>query len=147
MNIITQNVDDLHERAGSENVLHLHGELFKVRSSGNPSDIKHWEDDICLGDKCEKGHQLRPHVVWFGEGVPMMDSAIRICERADIILIIGTSLQVYPAASLMHYTKESAHCYYIDPKPSIQSNARITVIENTATQGMREFMRRMNINQ
>lgn len=145
VHIITQNVDDLHERAGSTNVLHLHGELFKVRSAGNPSNVKHWEEDICLGDKCEEGHQLRPHIVWFGEAVPLMDKAIEICETADIVLIIGTSLQVYPAASLMHYAKEDAHCYYIDPKPSIQSNSRITVIPKTATEGMKEFLEILNI--
>ncbi|MDX1471763.1 MAG: NAD-dependent deacylase [Flavobacteriaceae bacterium] len=146
VNIITQNVDDLHERAGSENVLHLHGELFKVRSTGNPRDIKKWEDDLCIGDKCEKGYQLRPHVVWFGEAVPMMDRAIKVCEKADIVLVIGTSLQVYPAASLMHYAKNEAHCYYIDPKPSIQSNSRITVIPKTATEGMKEFLNMIEFN-
>lgn len=141
VSIITQNVDDLHERAGSNNVLHLHGELRKVRSTGNPYNIKEWTEDIVLGDTCENGHQLRPHIVWFGEDVPMIEKAVDICLTADILLIIGTSMQVYPAASLMHYAPESIPVYYIDPKPATMNSSRVTVIAKTATEGMEEFMR------
>ncbi len=141
VDIITQNVDDLHERAGSNNVLHLHGELLKVRSTKFEEDVKFWEDDIMLGDFCENGHQLRPHIVWFGEAVPLLDSAIDICQQADILLIIGTSLQVYPAASLMHYKPDEVHTYYIDPRPTISSSQNLTVISANATLGMKEFMK------
>ena len=99
--IITQNVDDLHERAGSSDVVHLHGELLKIRSTGNPNDIKVWAEDINLGDTCDKGYQLRPHIVWYGEDVPEIETAVKICYAADILIIIGTSMQVYPAASLL----------------------------------------------
>jgi NAD-dependent deacetylase len=134
--IITQNVDDLHERAGSKNVIHLHGELLKVRSVYDEFDVKDWTTDLVLGDTCAKGHQLRPHIVWFGEAVPMIEKAMRICETANILVIIGTSLQVYPAASLMHYVNPNIPIYYIDPRPSIQSNHQITVIPENATLGV-----------
>jgi len=134
--IVTQNVDDLHERAGSTNVLHLHGELLKVRSMYDPFDVKDWDKDLILGDLCEKGYQLRPHIVWFGESVPMIPEAISICESADLLLIIGTSLQVYPAASLMHYVRQETKIFYIDPKPAIQSNSQVTVIAEKATSGL-----------
>jgi NAD-dependent deacetylase len=137
--IITQNVDNLHERAGSSDVVHLHGELTKVRSTGNSQDIKVWTEDIKLGDTCDKGYQLRPHIVWFGEDVPMMDIAIKICYAADILLIIGTSMQVYPAASLMHYVQPDTSIYYIDPKPATIRNSNINVIAKTATEGMKYF--------
>lgn len=138
--IVTQNVDDLHERAGSTNVVHLHGELRKVRSTGNPNDIKVWTDDINLGDTCKNGHQLRPHIVWFGEDVPMIEKAIEICLSADILLIIGTSMQVYPAAGLMHYVSDDTPIYYIDPKPAVVRNQNINVIAKTATEGVKEFI-------
>ena len=99
INIITQNIDNLHERAGSKNVLHLHGELLKVRSSKNENLTYDWTDDLKLGDLCKENHQLRPHIVWFGEAVPLLDKAIEITSKADILIIIGTSMQVYPAAS------------------------------------------------
>ena len=134
--IVTQNVDDLHERAGSSNVLHLHGELLKVRSIYDEFDVMDWHKDLILGDLCEKGYQLRPHIVWFGEAVPLIPKAISICEFADFLLIIGTSMQVYPAASLMHYVKPETKIYYIDPKPAIQSNSQITVIADKATSGL-----------
>ncbi len=134
--VITQNVDDLHERAGSSSVLHLHGELFKVRSIYDEFDVTDWKKDLVLGDLCEKGYQLRPHIVWFGEAVPMMTKAISICETADLLLIVGTSLQVYPAASLMHYVKTDTRIFYIDPKPVIESNSQITVFAEKATIGM-----------
>ena len=136
LSIITQNVDDLHERAGSSKVIHLHGELLKVRSIYNEFDVKEWQHDLVLGDVCEKGYQLRPHIVWFGEAVPLIPKAISICKTADVLLIIGTSMQVYPAASLMHYVKPNTKIYYIDPNPAISSNAQITVIAETASLGL-----------
>ncbi|XMO85656.1 NAD-dependent deacylase [Algibacter sp. AS12] len=142
--IITQNVDDLHERAGSTNVIHLHGELLKVRSTKNHKTIQEWKTDLVLGDVCENGHQLRPHIVWFGEDVPMIEKAVRICETADILVIIGTSMQVYPAASLMHYVPENTPTYFIDPKPSIASHSNLTVIKNTATVGVRKMIELLN---
>lgn len=117
--IITQNVDDLHERAGSSNVLHLHGELKKARSTGDPEliyDLKHWE--LSLGDVCEKGYQLRPHIVWFGESVDHISTAIHIVKKADILLVIGTSLNVYPAAGLLHYAPSYCKKILIDPQAS-----------------------------
>jgi len=137
--IITQNVDDLHERAGSTNVLHLHGELLKVRSLENPNLVLDWTRDLVLGDTDGNGHQLRPHIVWFGEDVPMIEPAVKICEHADILIIIGTSMQVYPAASLMHYVPKNTHVYFVDPKPSIKSSKRITVIAKPATIGVKEL--------
>ncbi|MFI1770854.1 SIR2 family NAD-dependent protein deacylase [Thalassobellus citreus] len=140
VSIITQNVDDLHERAGSTNVTHLHGELLKVRSTVNINDVQHWETDLVLGDTDSNGHQLRPHIVWFGEDVPMIEKAVTICETADILIIIGTSMQVYPAASLMHYVPEHTTTYFIDPKPNIESKQHLTVIPETATKGMKKVM-------
>lgn len=119
VHIVTQNVDDLHERAGSSNILHLHGELRKVRSVGQPELVYEWLEDLQLGDLCESGHQLRPHIVWFGEMVPLMDKAVEIMTNADIVIIIGTSMQVYPAAGLIAYARPNASIYYIDPQPSI----------------------------
>lgn len=136
VSIITQNVDDLHERAGSTNVIHLHGELLKVRSTYDDHDILEWKTDVLLGDVCKKGHQLRPHIVWFGEEVPMIEHAMRICETADILVIIGTSMQVYPAAGLMHYVAQNTPIYYIDPKPALSSKQNLTVIAETATVGV-----------
>ncbi|MDB9720815.1 NAD-dependent deacylase [Winogradskyella sp.] len=138
--IITQNVDDLHERAGSSNVVHLHGELRKIRSTGNENDIKNWTENIHIGDTCLKGYQLRPHIVWFGEAVPMIDTAINICDTADILLIIGTSMQVYPAASLIDYVPTHVPIYYIDPKPAITNRPKVTVIAKSATAGIKDFI-------
>ncbi|MEP1489638.1 MAG: NAD-dependent deacylase [Algibacter sp.] len=138
--IITQNVDDLHERAGSTNVIHLHGELIKVRSTSNENDIQVWKTDLVLGDTCKNGHQLRPHIVWFGEDVPMIEKAVSICETADVLIIIGTSMQVYPAASLIHYAPENTPTYFIDPKPSIDSKANLTVIAEKATIGVKKVI-------
>jgi len=138
--IVTQNVDDLHERAGSANVIHLHGELFKVRSTYDEFDVQDWKTDLVLGDNCSKGYQLRPDIVWFGEAVPLIPKAISICETADILLIIGTSMQVYPAASLMQYVNPETKIYYIDPKPAMDNNNQITVISKSATSGMQEFI-------
>ncbi len=116
VNIITQNVDDLHERAGSSKVLHLHGELRKVRSSVDPDliyTLDGWE--LKMGDKCEKGSQLRPNIVWFGEAVPAFYDAIPLVENADIVVVIGTSLAVYPAAGLVNYAKPGAPIFVVDP--------------------------------
>ncbi len=131
--VITQNVDDLHERAGSSEVIHLHGELLKARSSDDPDQIIRHEDDILLGDTAEDGSQLRPHIVWFGEEVPAMDKAIEIASMADILLIVGTSLQVYPAAGLMHYAPAGTPVYLVDPHPAVTSGDNLTVIEDKAT--------------
>ena len=138
VNIITQNVDDLHERAGSKNVLHLHGELLQVRSTKNPNLVYSWSKDVLLGDVCEEKSQLRPHIVWFGEEVPMLEKAIEITAKADILLIIGTSMQVYPAANLIHYISPKIPVYFIDPKPAIQKNyfPNLTVIAEKASIGV-----------
>ncbi len=136
--IVTQNVDDLHERAGSTNVLHLHGELFKVRSTGNPHDVQEWKKDLLLGDTCRSGHQLRPHIVWFGEQVPLLPEAAQITQQADILLIVGTSLQVYPAASLIHYARPGIPLFFIDPKPTVNPYDfdNLTVIPERAAVGV-----------
>jgi NAD-dependent deacetylase len=138
--IITQNIDDLHERAGSTNVIHLHGELLKARSTFDENDVQNWTIDLVLGDTCQKGYQLRPHIVWFGEDVPMIEKAIEICETADILMIIGTSMQVYPAAGLMHYVPQNTPTYFIDPKPNIDSKENLTVISETATVGVKKVI-------
>ncbi|GAA3568017.1 NAD-dependent deacylase [Snuella lapsa] len=145
VSIITQNVDDLHERAGSSNVIHLHGELLKVRSTYDALDIQKWTTDLILGDTCKKGYQLRPHIVWFGEDVPMMQSAINICETAHILIIIGTSMQVYPAAGLIHYVPTNTPIYFIDPKPAIESKHNLTVIAKPATTGIKEAIQKIKI--
>lgn len=138
--IVTQNIDNLHERAGSTNIIHLHGELFKVRSTGNLEDIKAWTDDLNLGDTCKSGHQLRPHIVWFGEEVPMIETAMEVCSNADILVIIGTSMQVYPAAGLMHYVQAHVPIYFIDPKPAMSSAGKVKVIAKSATEGMKDLI-------
>ena len=138
--IVTQNIDDLHERAGSKNVIHLHGELLKARNIVDEFSVIDCKTDIKLGDTCPKGHQLRPHIVWFGEAVPMIDTAVDVCMTADILLIIGTSMQVYPAASLMHYVPEHTPTFFIDPKPAIESKHNLTVIAETATVGIKRFI-------
>ena len=139
--IITQNIDDLHERAGSSHVLHLHGELSKSQSTIDPSlvyPLDHWE--IKTGDKCEKGSQLRPFIVWFGEEVPMMDRAVEIAGAADIFLVLGTSMQVYPAASLINFVPKQAKKYLIDPQgTSLRLPDDVTVIQEIATVGMRKL--------
>ena len=123
VDIITQNVDDLHERAGSSSITHLHGELLKVRSTLDEHLIYDWKKDLNIGDVCSKNAQLRPHIVWFGEEVPMLDKAIEITSKADILIIIGTSMQVYPAANLVNFIKPNTPIYFIDPKPSITHNS------------------------
>ena len=136
--VITQNVDNLHEKAGSSNVVHLHGELFKSRSSVDESliyDIEGWE--IKAGDHCAKGSQLRPHIVWFGEAVPMMDVALEITDQADIFIVVGTSLNVYPAASLVYVVRDGVPVYVVDPNiPSMQRSDNVTFIAEPATTGL-----------
>lgn len=134
--IITQNIDDLHEQAGSSKVLHLHGELKKARSSVDPSliyDMDGWE--LKFGEKCEKGSQLRPHVVWFGEPVPAIQDAMRITEQADIFVIVGTSMNVYPAAGLLNYVKPGVPVFCIDPSP-VHIYSNITFIKEKAGTGV-----------
>lgn len=141
--IITQNIDDLHERAGSQNVLHLHGELMKVRSVCNPNLITTLTEDDCeihLGDRASDGAQLRPHIVWFGEAVPNIEPAIELTQNADIYLIVGTSLNVYPAAGLINYVPFGTPIYIIDPKTvPVPSSRNITFIQKGASEGMKEF--------
>ncbi|MCD9574265.1 SIR2 family NAD-dependent protein deacylase [Flavobacterium soyae] len=143
--IITQNVDDLHERAGSTKVLHLHGELLKVRSTRNRDLILDWSDDLLTGDLDENGHQLRPHIVWFGEEVPALEEAIDITETADYFAVIGTSLQVYPAAGLISYAPGTTPVFYIDPKPISIPNIRnkVEVIAKTATEGVADLREKL----
>lgn len=138
VNVITQNVDDLHERAGSTNVLHLHGELLKARSVNNPDERIDWKDDINPGDLHTDGHQLRPHIVWFGEAVPAIEQAIPLVEQADYIIVIGTSLQVYPAAGLIDFADKNTPVFYVDPNPAHIPNLRnpLEVFAVTASEGM-----------
>jgi NAD-dependent deacetylase len=136
--IITQNIDDLHERAGSTRILHLHGELTKARSSSDPSllyDIGY--KDIKTGDFCKKGSQLRPHIVWFGEAVPMMDEAVNLTADADIFVVVGSSLNVYPAAGLINYAPAKASLWLIDPKEVVVPvNRKVDVIMENASKGV-----------
>jgi NAD-dependent deacetylase len=143
--IITQNVDNLHEKAGSSNVLHLHGELLKVRSPKNYNYILDWETDLNSGDVDDKGHQLRPHIVWFGEEVPALEQAVSIVERADILVVIGTSLQVYPAAGLIEFANSEIPIYYIDPKPASMPNLwnPVEIISMNATDGVAVLQQRL----
>lgn len=138
VHIITQNVDDLHERAGSSQVLHLHGELLKARSTASTYDIFECNKDILLGDICKNGFQIRPHIVWFGEAVPLLENAITIIKRADYLIIIGTSMQVYPAASLIDFAKANTPIFFVDPKPALKStlNRNLTVISENAVKGV-----------
>ncbi|MGB5238039.1 MAG: NAD-dependent deacylase [Flavobacteriaceae bacterium] len=138
VSIVTQNVDDLHERAGSSHVLHLHGELLKVRSTGNPSDVSKWKKDLVLGDCCGSGFQLRPHIVWFGEQVPLLPKAAEITREADLLLIIGTSMQVYPAASLIHYSSPGIPIYFVDPRPTVSpfDFENLTIVAQKAAKGV-----------
>jgi len=138
--IITQNVDNLHERAGSKNIIHLHGELCKARSVADESLIVDIRGDINKGDLAADGHQLRPHIVWFGEAVPAMDQAVAEVVDSDAVIIIGTSMQVYPAAGLVSYAPANCKIYYIDPRPHISPElarlSRLRVIEDTAVNGL-----------
>jgi NAD-dependent deacetylase len=139
--IITQNIDDLHERAGSKNVLHLHGEIMKVRSTLDPKlvyKIDKWE--VKMGETCQKGSQLRPHIVWFGEMVPEMDKAILIAEKADFFVVIGTSLNVYPAAGILNYVPPGAPKWLVDPGDfNLDYVINLKHIKAPASQGMKQF--------
>lgn len=143
--IITQNIDNLHERAGSSNVLHLHGIITKSQSSLDASlvyGIDGWE--LKIGDKCEKGSQLRPHIVWFGEAVPMIEPAAKICSNADIFIVVGTSLAVYPAASLLDFVDYEVPKYIIDPNiPTIRNIHNLTKIANPATVGVPDLVNKL----
>lgn len=141
IHIITQNVDDLHERAGSSQIVHLHGELRKVRSTTNEKIVLEWSKDLYLGDVDKNGDQLRPHIVWFGEAVPQLENAIEITKQADVLVIIGTSMQVYPAASLIHYVSSNTPIYFIDPAPSISKNTNTTIIKSGAQQGTKQLIK------
>ena len=142
VDIITQNIDNLHEQAGSTRVIHLHGELMKSRSTGNELDvfdIDPEKPDLHIGDKCGKGFQLRPHIVWFGEMVPMMAEAEAIVRKADIFVIIGTSMNVYPAAGLLHDVKANVPVYLIDPKDVSTNRRDIHHIKKGASEGVEEL--------
>ncbi|RYD62807.1 MAG: NAD-dependent deacylase, partial [Verrucomicrobiaceae bacterium] len=142
-----QNVDDLHERAGSSQIVHLHGELMKARSTGDPElvyPIKGWE--LKLGDQCELGSQLRPHIVWFGEAVPKMEEAVSITETADLFIVVGTSLQVYPAAGLLAHVPRSAPIYLVDPEPPETLPARVRIITESAANGLPKLARELLTN-
>ncbi|MEO7175419.1 MAG: NAD-dependent deacylase [Saprospiraceae bacterium] len=142
--VVTQNVDDLHERAGNNSVLHLHGELLSVRSTGYPSLKYRWNKDLIIGDLCSRGHQLRPDIVWFGEAVPLMDQATDWVEEADVVIIVGTSMLVYPAAGLIYSASSNVPIYYIDPNPgNISGFSRrrsITTIKENAQRGMEKIL-------
>ena len=133
--IITQNVDDLHERAGSGKVLHLHGELNKLRSTVDENKILPWQGDQTLADRDSRGRPLRPHIVWFGEAVPLIEEAVRLVEAADTVIVVGTSLKVYPAASLLHYARFGVPVYLIDPKPNADVSG-VEILAQTAVRGV-----------
>jgi NAD-dependent deacetylase len=143
--IITQNVDDLHERAGSSNVLHLHGELKKARSTVDPDliyELDHWE--LKLGDKCEKGSQLRPHIVWFGEPVPMIEEAVKVAAKADLFVVVGTSMAVYPAAGLIGYVNNDVPKYYIDPNAfALSGITNLNIIKENAGTGVPRLVKNL----
>ena len=137
INIVTQNVDDLHERAGSSNVLHLHGELVKSRSTADPSGVYEIEGaELNLGDLCPLGSQLRPHIVWFGEDVPMIEPAVEIVRKADVVIIVGTSMQVYPAAGLINYVRPDVPIHLIDPNPPEISISNLHIHSMGAVEGL-----------
>ena len=140
VHIITQNVDDLHERGGSSRIIHLHGELKKARPIDSESETIVWEKDLNLGDLNSKGVQLRPHIVWFGEMVPEMDQAVKIAETADIFLVIGTSMQVYPAASLIQFIPDHCEVFVIDPNLDQNFVAADHFLKTSATDGMRKLI-------
>ncbi|MFQ5654190.1 MAG: NAD-dependent deacylase [Planctomycetota bacterium] len=142
--VITQNIDDLHERAGSSRVLHLHGEILKARSSADESLLYDTGgEDIRIGDTCEKGSQLRPHVVWFGEAVPMIVEAARVAATADLFLVVGTSLTVYPAAGLIRHAPPSARCFLVDPKALPVRFPGVTLLMETATSGVPKLVQQL----
>ena len=150
--VVTQNVDNLHERAGSTRIIHLHGELTKVCSSRDPynprylKDLKPEEFEVKLGDKAGDGSQLRPFIVWFGEAVPEIETAVDYVEKADIFVIIGTSMNVYPAAGLLNYVPRTAEVYLIDPKPvDTHSMRQIHIIQKGASEGVKELKKLLSV--
>lgn len=144
LSVVTQNVDDLHERAGTQNILHLHGEIRKARSTARPDYVVEIDGpELNMGDLCPWGAQLRPHIVWFGEGVPMMDKAIPQVESADRIVVVGTSLQVYPAASLVHYSKPGTKIHLVDPDPPALSAPNLEVLKMGAVEGLNTLLERL----
>ena len=148
VHIITQNVDDLHERAGSANVLHLHGELRKMRSSKNEKYVVVQDGDIKIGDLAPDKSQFRPHIVWFGEPVPMLEKAAELASQADIFMVVGTSLQVYPAAGLMGECDRHIPVFYIDPNPQVNHELRrmpnLTIIPEPASTGVEKVKTLLN---
>jgi NAD-dependent deacetylase len=136
VSIITQNIDDLHERAGSSNVIHLHGEILKARGIMDPQKTYACRGDLTIGDKAPDGSQLRPHVVWFGESVPMMDVAIKAAKTADFLIVVGTSLEVYPAASLLDYVPLDSNKFLVDPMPSGLTDESFHITEALASDGV-----------
>ncbi len=143
VNIITQNIDDLHERAGSKEVTHLHGEILKVRSTFNENLVMNWSKDLNQRDFCQHNCQLRPHVVWFGEPVPMFEKAAEITKKADILIIIGTSMQVYPAAGLMNFAPVEIPVYFIDPKPNLPETDNLNIVAAKATVGVPHLVEKL----
>ena len=142
--IVTQNVDNLHEKAGSKKIIHLHGELLKVRSTLDESLVYDWTEDIRLGDKCGKGSQLRPHIVWFGEEVPMMSAALKEVIDADIIIVVGTSLQVYPAAGILTYAPPEKRKILVDLKvPDLKGIKNLEVYEMKASEGVKRVVEKL----
>jgi NAD-dependent deacetylase len=147
--VITQNIDDLHERAGSADVLHLHGEIMKSRSSADPTLVYQLSgDSILQGEKCERGSQLRPHIVWFGEEVPMMEVAIELTRCADILMVIGTSLAVYPAAGLLHYAERAKRKFLIDPAAELPPSIHdFEIIRQPAGTGVPQVVKQLLSNE
>ena len=144
VSVITQNVDNLHDRAGSSRITHLHGSLFQSRGTGRKQEVLDWDrDEMHIGDLAPDGSQLRPHIVWFGEAVPMMDSAIEQVSRAEALLVVGTSLQVYPAASLLSYLPASQPILYLDPNPAPTYGRRVEVFQEKASTGMEKVQQRL----
>ncbi|PAW78141.1 MAG: NAD-dependent protein deacylase [Verrucomicrobia bacterium Tous-C9LFEB] len=141
--VITQNIDDLHERAGSRNVLHLHGEIVKARSSVDPDCLVPMTGDIQFGDKCPRGSQLRPHVVWFGEAVPMMEEAAAEARTASQLIVVGTSLRVYPAASLVEFIRPGTPVTVIDPAPAMVSARNVTTLPGKASEMLPPFVEKL----
>lgn len=145
--IITQNVDDLHERAGSRHIIHLHGELRKARSTGDESAVCEWHKDLLPGDTCARGFQLRPHIVWFGEDVPALPEAIPFIHEANAILVVGSSMQVYPAAGLIAYARPGIPVFYVDPDPKLNHElnllGNLSIIRARATEGVPEALFRL----
>jgi NAD-dependent deacetylase len=138
--VITQNIDDLHERAGSSRVIHLHGEILKARSTLSPQLVYDWFEDIKIGDQCEKGSQLRPHIVWFGEEVPLMPTCAKEVQKADLFVVVGTSLVVYPAASLVDFVAPQVPIFVVDPsKPPLYTYQETVFIQEPASTGMTQL--------